>query len=58
MIVGGEAYSTPISCTRMPLLEQNVAGSAEAAITSACRDSTQKPCCRFHATGASARSRA
>jgi hypothetical protein len=43
IIVGGVSYVVPISLSRMPRPEQNVAGSRAAMVTSAWRASTQAP---------------
>ena len=58
IIVGGVAYSEPISKTMIPLEEQKVSGSRDTVVTSACRLATQTPAVPFQATGASARRRA
>ncbi len=58
IIVGGVAYSDPISKVMIPFAEQYVAGSRETATTSSWRLTIHSPSGSFRATGASARNRA
>ncbi len=58
IMVGGVAYSLPISKTMIPRPEQKVSGSRETVTTSACRLATQNPRDSLRTRGASARNRA